>query len=150
MSPGGNSRALEVDLCPLQLHLLVIMKPFTFLPLCLQRIIMLCLLPLDLKTFGPITIGMQRREDLTSRVSWMIWRWVMRWKSKQNHREQGKVFRSVDKQESPARVQADVASLSSECSWVLHLCPPCLCTQPNWNWPNSRAVEGDRLRHEGN
>lgn len=50
----------------------------------------------------------------------------------------------------PTRVRADIASVSSECSWVLHHCPPCLCTQPNWDRPNSRAVEGDCLCHEGN
>lgn len=50
----------------------------------------------------------------------------------------------------PAGVRADMASFSPESSWVLHLCPPRLCAQPNWDWPNSGAVEADRLRHEGN
>jgi hypothetical protein len=39
---------------------------------------------------------------------------------------------------------------SSECSWALHLCPPRLCTQPNRDRPDSRAVETDCFRHEGN
>ena len=51
---------------------------------------------------------------------------------------------------TPASVRADIASFSSERSRVFHLCPPCLCTQPNWDGPNPRSVEADRLRHEGN
>ena len=50
----------------------------------------------------------------------------------------------------PAGLRADLASFSLESSRVLHLCPPCLCAQPNWDWPDSGAVEADRLSHEGN
>lgn len=60
MPPSGHSRVLGADLYPFQLCLFVFVKAFNVLPLCLQRIIMVYFLLLDLKTFGPITIGMQR------------------------------------------------------------------------------------------
>lgn len=38
---------------------------------------------------------------------------------------------------------------STESSRTLHLCPPRMCTQPHWYWPNSGGVEKDRRGHEG-